>query len=168
MSSPWVPRPPNQGGGSSRARHAPAGFIIRRLSLPELRLLPRSAGTPDALAAPAARQLPARSPTASRPLALALARALTRARSHSHCLSPRALTLKHVLSHFAHALTLTLACSHVHTCARTHRRTFTSSDSPTRATRTSSHTLTPARLPRRGAGTAGESAGGPTTFPWLT
>lgn len=73
-------------------------------------------------------------------------------RSHSHCLSPRALTLKHVLSHFAHTLTLALARSHVHTCARTHTRTLT------RAPRTSAHTLPPARFPGRGAGTAGEGA----------
>lgn len=123
---------------------------------------------PGAVASPALRWDSGRAPRARRQRSpgskparrrpLALARALTRARSHSHCLSPRALTLKHVLSHFAHALTLALACSHLHTCARSHKRTFTRSDSHTRATRTSAHTLTPARLPCRGAGTAGESA----------
>lgn len=86
---PPVPGPPNRGGGSSRAGHAPAGFIMRPPSPPVPQLLPRCAGTRDSGLGTAPR---AGRPRAPRPLGLARALTLVHPRSHLHT---RSLTRPH-------------------------------------------------------------------------
>lgn len=94
-----APGPPSEGGGSCGARHAPAGFIIRRARV-------------SGAAAPRAP----RPPSASRPLALARAPTLTRARSNSHS---RARSPSRSQAH-CHAHPLSLRRAHPRTRALTH------------------------------------------------
>lgn len=103
--------PPSQGGGPSRAGHAPAGFIIRSL-------------TPGAAASPALRPRSGRAPRAGRETCRpseAHTRAhttlpfTTGAHGHSRALTPARTRTR---APHSHALALTSALPRAHTQAR--------------------------------------------------